>query len=121
MWMKRSASVLILLAATQPAAAQQATGQNAGPNPMVLAQALDRCMTTQAVRLTHTAATDADIYAQARRSCLSLNGRLRASITAQVPPADAAEVLRTIDAQAEPSFMALLARIRSDRAQRSAE
>ena len=113
---KRSASVLILLLAAQQAAAQQPE-----PNVMVLAQALDRCMTTHAVRLTHTAATDADIYAQARQSCLSLNDRLRASISAQVPPAQAAEVLRSIDAQAEPSFMALLARIRSDRAQRGAQ
>lgn len=113
MRIKLSATVLVLLLA-----AQQAAAQDPQPNAMILAQALDRCMATQAVRLTRTASTDANIFAQARQSCLTLNDQLRAAISAQFPPADAAEMLRSIDEQAEPNFMALLSRIRSDRARR---
>jgi hypothetical protein len=98
--------------------AQQAAAQDPQPNAMILAQALDRCMATQAVRLTRTAATDAEIFAQARQSCLSLNDQFRAAVNAQLPAADAAEMLRSIDQQAEPNFMAMLSQIRSDRARR---
>lgn len=115
MRMKISAAVLALLFAPEQAAAQESR-----PNAMILAQALDRCMATQAVRLTRTAATDAEILAQARDACLTLNDQFRAAINAQLPVADAAELLRSIDQQAEPNFMALLSRIRSDRAQREA-
>ena len=111
--MKWLGTVLALLFAAQQAAAQEAQ-----PDAMILAQALDRCMATQAVRLTRTAAPDAEIFAQARQSCLPLNERFRAAINAELPSADAAEMLRAIDEHAEPNFIALLARIRSDRAVR---
>lgn len=103
-----------LLLWTQPAPTQPAEA-----DAMVLAQALDRCMATQAVRLTHTSAADAAIYAQARQSCSPLRDRLRAAISAQLSQADAAGLLQAMDAQAEPNFMNMLARIRSDRARRS--
>ena len=113
MRMKLSALAFVLLCA-----AQQAAAQDPQPNAMVLAQALDRCMATQAVRLTRTAAADAEIYAQARQTCLALNDQFRAAVSAQLPSADAAEMLRSIDQQAEPNFLAMLSRIRGDRARR---
>ncbi|MGZ8346419.1 MAG: hypothetical protein ACXWUP_04815 [Allosphingosinicella sp.] len=114
MWIKPSAIALLSLFA-----AQQATAQQAQPDVQMLAQAYDRCMATYAVRLTHTSATDEDIFMQATQSCLSLNGQLRAAINTQLPPAHATEILQSIDAQAEPNFMTMLARIRSDRARRA--
>ena len=110
MWIRPSAMSLLLLFSVQPAAAQQPE-----PNVQIIAQAYDRCMATYAVRLTRTAATDQDIFRQASQGCLSLGGQLRAAIEAQLPPEQAAELLRSMDAQAEPNFMAMLARIRSDR------
>jgi hypothetical protein len=113
--MRRRPTAIALLAlfAAQPAAAQQAE-----PDIQILASALDRCMATYAVRLTRTAASDREIFAQAIQGCGPLDARLRAALRTQLPPAEADEVLRTIDAQAEPNFMAILARIRSDRAAR---
>jgi hypothetical protein len=111
--MKLAAAAVAVLIGVQPAAAQDPQ-----PNAMILAQALDRCMVTHAVRLTRTPTSDPDIFAQARQSCQPLNDRLRTAINAELPPADAAEMLRSIDQQAEPNFMALLARIRTDRARR---
>lgn len=113
MRLKLAAAAMVLLLG-----AQQAAAQDPQPNAMILAQALDRCMVTQAVRLTRTSTSDADIFAQARQSCLAVNDQFRAAINAELPPADAAEMLRSIDQQAEPNFMALLSRIRSDRARR---
>jgi hypothetical protein len=99
-------------------AVQQATAQQPQPSVEILAGAYDQCMTTSAVRLTRTSATDQDIYVRSTESCLPLKGRLRLAINAQLPAAQAADVLRAIDAQAEPNFMAMVARIRSDRARR---
>jgi len=113
MRMKISAAALLMVFAAQQIAAQELQ-----PNVMVLAQALDRCMATQAVRLTRTEATDTEILAQARQSCLGLNEQFRAAVNAQLPAADAVEMLRSIDQQAEPNFIAMLSRIRSDRARR---
>ena len=73
-------------------------------------------MTTFAVRLTKTAATDEEIYAEADRSCRDLKQQLRAAINTQLPPADAKDVINQFDTSAKPNFMALLARIRRDRA-----
>lgn len=112
--MKRSAALSIVLCFAASASAQQPQ-----PNIAILAQAVDRCMATHAVRMTHTAATDPEIYAQATQGCLSLSDQLRAAINAQLPPEQASEILASIDAQAEPNFMAMLARIRSDRARRA--
>ena len=91
------------------------------PNAQVLAQAYDRCMATYAVRLTRTDAADAAIFAQARDSCRPLGEQMRAALNAELPPAQAAELLTALDARAEPDFMAMLARIRSDRARRAAQ
>ena len=112
MRMKLATTALVLVSA------QQAAAQDPQPNAMILAQALDRCMVTHAVRLTRTSASDADIFAQARQSCQPLNDQLRTAINAELPPADSAEMLRSIDQQAEPNFMTLLSRIRTDRARR---
>ena len=113
MWTKPSAIVLISLFAVQQAIAQQPQ-----PSVQIIAQAYDRCMATYAVRLTRTAATDEDIFMQASQSCLSLKVQLTAAINTQLPPAQATETLQAIDATAEPNFIAMLARIRSDRARR---
>lgn len=113
MWIKPSATALVLLLATQPA-----TAQPSQPNVQMLAQAYDRCMATYAVRLTRTAAADAEIYSQAKQSCAELDGQLKAALSAQLQPAQAAEIIQSMDAQAEPNFMAMLAQIRSDRARR---
>ena len=84
-------------------------------NPQVIAQAYDRCMATYAVRLSRTEATDEEIFVQATRGCQSLDDQLTAAINAQVPAAQAAQLLQAMDAQAKPNFMAMLERIRSDR------
>jgi hypothetical protein len=99
--------------------AQSAAAQQGQPNVQIVAQAVDRCMATYAVRLTKTAAEDEDIFAQASQGCLSLRGQLTAAINAQLPASQAGEILRTLEAQEKPNFMALLARIRSDRSQRA--
>ena len=114
--MKPKALILMSLLVAAPAVAQQPQ-----PDVALLAQAHDRCMVTHAVRLTHTAATDADIYMQATQACLSLTERLRAAVSAELPAAQASEVLEALDTQAESKFIALLARIRSDRARRAAQ
>ena len=98
--------------------ASPATAQEPQQDFRIIAQAYDRCMATYAVRLTRTAASDAEIFSQASQGCLALKEHLRAAINAQLPPADAGELLRAIQTQGEPSFLAMLARIRSDRARR---
>ena len=106
-------AVLALILVAAPAMAQQPE-----PDFRIVAQAYDRCMTTYAVRLTRTAATDDEIFDQASQSCLPLEDRLRAAISVQLPPAQAGEILQAIDAQGEPNFRAMLDRIRSGRARR---
>ena len=116
MWIRSSPIVLISLLAVQ-----QATAQQPQPSVQIMAQAYDRCMATYAVRLTHTAAPDADIFMQASEACLPLKEQLRAAIQTQLPPPQATQILQSIDAQAEPNFMTMLTRIRSDRAQRAGQ
>jgi len=111
MWIE-SAAIAALSLGAPPAPAQDVG---------VVAQAYDRCMTTYAVRLTRTAAIDSDIYAEATRSCASLKDQLRAAVIAQLPAAQSSEILRAIDSQGESNFMAMLARIRSDRARREGQ
>jgi len=106
----------VLLAAISLAGAQAASTAQAEPSAQIVAQALDRCMATYAVRLTKTDASDEAIFTEATTSCLPLNVRLRAAINAQLPPPQAAGVIRSFDAQAKPNFMTMLAKIRSDRA-----
>lgn len=114
MWVRVALASLILAVPFQ-----QASAQSAQPNIQILAQAYDRCMATQAVRLTHTQASDEEIFAAATQSCLSLDQQLRAGIAAQLPATQALQVVEAMDAQAKPNFMAMLARIRSDRARRA--
>ena len=102
-------------------AGQQALAQQQQPDMQLLAQAYDRCMATQAVRLTHGDAADQAIFIEAKEACRSLNEQLRLAIGTQLPAAQAAGILQSLDAQSEPNFMALLARIRSDRARRAGE
>lgn len=78
-------------------------------------------MATYAVRLTRTPASDEAIYAEAAQGCLPLKTRLVDAIRAQVPPAEAAPVLASLETSAKPNFMAMLARIRSDRAKRESQ
>ena len=118
MWVSSPVVFFASLVAAQPAPASSPPSH---PDFGIVAQAYDRCMATYAVRLTRTAATDAQIFTEATRSCLPLKARLRAAIIAQLPPAEAAELLGAVDAPAEPGFMALLARIRSDRARREGQ
>lgn len=103
------ASVAALLLAL-PAAAQPA------PSVPLLAQAYDRCMATFAVRLTRTEAADDAIHAEAKKGCQDIDDQLRAAVRAQLPPADADRLLSQFDASSRPNFMALLQRIRADRA-----
>ena len=114
MWVTRSA-VLLASLLTAP----QAVAQEPQPDIRIIAQAYDRCMATYAVRSTRTAATDEEIFDLATQSCFALDGRLRAAINAQLSPAQAAEALQSMDAQAAPNFMAMLARIRSDRSRQA--
>lgn len=98
----------LLLAA--PVAAQPA------PSVPMLAQAHDRCMATHAVRLIRTDATDEAIYAEAQKGCAAIDTELKAAVRAQVPAAQADALIGQFDATGKPNFMALLQRIRADRA-----
>ncbi|HVJ02184.1 MAG TPA: hypothetical protein VM662_08380 [Sphingomonas sp.] len=118
MRIKVRVAVLACVLCVAPALAQQQQQQG---NIQIIAQALDRCMATYAVRLTRTAASDDDIYGQATTSCKSLRDQLTAAIRAQVPSAQATSLLGSLDAQAKPNFMAMLAKIRSDRAARAGD
>jgi len=101
--------------------ATPAAAQTAAPSVLLLAQALDRCMATHAVRLTRTDAADEAIYSEAQRGCQAIDADLRAAVRAQAPAAQADALFAQFDATARPNFMALLARIRSDRAARAAK
>ena len=91
------------------------------PSVPLLAQALDRCMAGYAVRLTRTEATDDAIFAEAVKGCQSIDTQLRAAVRAQVPAVEAARLFREFDDTSRPNFMALLQRIRADRAARAAQ
>ena len=91
------------------------SGQPAQPGAMVLAQAHDRCMTTYAVRLTKTPATDEAIYAEATAGCQALKDKMSASIAREFTPSRAAELTTLLESQAKPNFLTLLQRIRADR------
>jgi hypothetical protein len=95
----------------------------AQPTPSVplLAQAFDRCMATYAVRLTRTLANDDAIYAEAIKGCQEIDGQLRTAVRAQMPAAEAEKLFAQFDASSRPEFMALLQRIRADRAARAAQ
>lgn len=104
----------MLLAGASP----QADAAPTPPNPQLLAQALDRCMATYAVRLTRTATPDDAIYAQASQGCAALSGQLDTAIKAQLPARQAAEITERLHTSARPNFIAMLTKIRADRAAR---
>ena len=99
-------------------ASQPAVAQSAQPNAMMLAQANDRCMTTYAVRMTKTEATDEAIFASAVEGCKDLKGQLYAALDKEYAAAQASELKAQLDTQAKPNFLNLLKKIRTDRAQR---
>lgn len=109
--------IVVSLIAVAAFAAQSA--QPAQPSAMTLAQAHDRCMTTYAVRLTKTAATDEAIYAEAVAGCKAVQDLLGAAIAKEYTPAQAAELTAMLEAQAKPNFLTLLQRIRTDRLSRA--
>lgn len=102
-----------LALAGQPAVAR------VGPSAAMLAQAQDRCMTTFAVRLSRTTATDEAIFAKADAGCTSLKQQLGAAIAREYSADQAAALTATLDAQAKPNFLALVQRIRTDRRDRA--
>jgi ABC-type cobalamin/Fe3+-siderophores transport system ATPase subunit len=99
-------------------ASQPALAQSPQANAMTLAQANDRCMTTFAVRMTKTDATDDAIFSSAIEGCKDLKAQLDAAIANEYPAAQADELKSQLDAQAKPNFLNLLQKIRSDRAKR---
>lgn len=109
-----SISLLGLLVA-QPAAAAQAE-----PRVPVLAQALDRCMATYAVRLTRTDSADEEIFSAASDGCRSLTEQLSTAIAIEYPADQAQQLVAMLEANARPNFLAMLQRIRADRQNRAA-
>jgi hypothetical protein len=107
-------SAIMIAAAIPPALAQQ--GQ---PDVVIVAQALDRCMATYAVRLTKTPASDDIIYAEAVKGCAPLNDKFVEGIKRTVPSRQATELLRDMETSKKPRFLNMLAQIRSDRAKRT--
>jgi hypothetical protein len=93
-------------------------GQAPEPNAMLLSQAYDRCMTTFAVRLTRTDASDEAIYSAATEGCGELQLAMFAAMRREIPQPDVETIISQITDSAEPNFMALLNRIRTDRAAR---
>ncbi|WP_344707435.1 hypothetical protein [Sphingomonas swuensis] len=84
---------------------------------MVIAQAHDRCMAGFAVRLTKTSATDDAVYSEAVAGCRALREQRDAAVAREFAPEQAAHLTRFFEAQAKPSFLRLLERIRNDRLQ----
>jgi hypothetical protein len=100
--------------------AAPSAAQTAEPNAMLLAQALDRCMTTYAVRLTKTDAADGLIFSEAVAGCKRVKDQLGFAIAKEYKADQAKELTSMLDAQAKPNFMKLLQRIRTDRLSRTA-
>jgi hypothetical protein len=96
-------------------------GAPVADDPQLLAQAQDRCMTTYAVRQAGSGRADDAIYTEAEGGCASLNAQLFAALAVKLPPADAAAITKELRDTAKPRFVALLARIRADRAARAAQ
>ena len=112
-------AVMIAVSLTAALALAAQSTQAAPPGAMLLAQAHDRCMTTYAVRLTRTAATDDAIYAEAVAGCKGLKDQLSAGIARDYAPTQAAELTAALESQARPNFLTLLQRIRADRISRA--
>ena len=106
-----------LAAQTTPPAAPQPAPE--ASNVPLLAQMLDRCMATYAVRLTKTDMADEAIFAEAGKGCAGIDLQLRAGVRSQLPAAEAEALIKQFDDTDRPNFMALLQRIRADRAARA--
>jgi hypothetical protein len=98
------------------AVAQPASAQTEQPSPAILAQALDRCMATYAVRLTKTGAADDAIFTSAVEGCKQIETDLKIVVRRDIAPAQAEAAIMQWGTQAKPNFMSLLQRIRADRA-----
>jgi|GEM_PF-2927905 len=110
-----------MMAPLLAAAAQAPAAPPPQPSVMTLAQALDTCMATYAVRLSRTDATDEAVFAGAQQGCGPLNQRLRAAVSAELPADQARELLATLETSERPNFMTMLQRIRADRRRRAGE
>ena len=97
-------------------AAQSASAQPAQPDISTLAQALERCLATYAVRLTKTDMADEAIYSAATDGCKQIEAGLTAAVRRDAPGPQGEAALAQWTDRAKPNFMALLQRIRSDRA-----
>ncbi|OYQ31903.1 hypothetical protein CHU93_04080 [Sandarakinorhabdus cyanobacteriorum] len=106
------------LAVTMVAQSAPPVAQEAPANVPFLAQMLDRCMATHAVRLSKTDMDDAAIYAEAGKGCAAIDQQLRAGVRSQMPPAEAEALIKQFDATDRPNFLVLLQRIRADRVAR---
>lgn len=102
-------------------AAQSASGQSPEPDVSTLAQALDRCMTTYAVRFTKTELADEAIYIAAVEGCKQIEIDLTAAVKRDIPAAKGEAAITQWQEQAKPNFMTLLQRIRTDRAARGGQ
>lgn len=113
-----SIRIFAAFSVTLLAAFGQAASAQAPSKMMILAQAQDRCMTTHAVRQTRTSTDDRAIYEFARTECEGLQQQLDASIDLELPAEQAKAVKEQMRAQSKPNFLSLVAKIRSDRAER---
>jgi hypothetical protein len=109
-----------LLATLCIAASVPALGQQAKPSMMSIAQAQDRCMTTFAVRLSRETTDDEAIFERALNGCSELDAQLDEAISREVPAEKQQELRAMLAESRKPNFMAMLAKIRSDRAAREA-
>ena len=101
--------------------ASPAVAQRAQPNIMTIAQVLDRCMTTQAVRLSRESTDDEAIFSQAKAQCAELDAALDASMEREVPAERQADLKAQLANSEKPNFMTVLAKIRSDRSARASQ
>ncbi len=115
--MKKKIIAVVILGVVAQSALAQATQSDVS----TLAQALDRCMTTYAVRLTKTETVDEAIYLAAVDGCKQIEVDLTTAVRRDVPATQGEAALTQWKEQSKPNFMSLLQRIRSDRAARGAQ
>ena len=115
--MAKAFIAIALLTAATPAVFAQAPS----PDIPTLAQALDRCMATYAVRLTKTEMADEAIFLAATEGCKQIDADLMAVVRREIRSAQGEAAIAQWNAQAKPNFMKLLTRIRTDRAARSGQ
>ena len=111
----------IILIAMLGVATPSAFAQTAQADIPTLAQALDRCMATYAVRLTKTEMADEAIFLAAADGCKQIDADLTAAVRRDIPAAQGEAAIAQWNSAAKPNFMGLLARIRSDRAARGGQ